>query len=808
MNRGTSVAASLLVAAMIVCAVSGEGGQAQTDVVSRPVTALSPHGAFLNRHCVSCHNAKLKNPAGGLSLDRVDVDNVAENAAVWERALVKLRARSMPPPGPGRPRPDAAAYESIVSYLERSLDRAALQHPNPGRTETFHRLNRVEYRNAVRDLLALDIEVDSLLPTDNASHGFDNVNVAGLSPTLVEQYLSAARKISRLAVGTALRTPDARTVVVPLDRTQDYHVEGLPHGTRGGTMFTHNFPVDGEYAFQLRLSRNRDEQVEGFNQPLEIELMLDGARLQLFTLTPKRPARGEPPPDDQYGGDDTDVDAGLNGRFQVKAGPHTVAAAFLSKPGYPEAARQPFKADFNGRSLAAIFSVSVAGPYAAAGAGDTPSRQRIFTCRPGTPDATCARSVTATLARRAFRRAVTDADVNKLLAYYEQGRSERTSEEGAFEAGIEMVVRAILSSPDFLFRIERDPQNLESGAAYRISDVELASRLSFFLWSSIPDDELLDAAIRGRLRTPAVLERQVRRMLADKRSAALVDNFAEQWLYLRNLNASAPDPTLFPDFDDNLRQAFRRETRLFFESIKSEDRSVLDLLNADYTFVNERLAHHYGLPNVYGTHFRRVPLPVGGPRSGLLGHASILTVTSYANRTSPVQRGKWILENLLGMPPPPPPANVPPLKDDNKGKGGKVLSVRERMVEHRANPVCASCHSVMDPIGLSMENFDATGRWRTTDGDAAVDASGGFIDGSTFEGVDGLKKALMSRPDLFVSALSEKLLTYAVGRGLEHYDAPAVRAIVGTAAADNYRFSSIMLGIVRSVPFQMRKAES
>jgi hypothetical protein len=482
-----------------------------------------------------------------------------------------------------------------------------------------------------------------------------------------------------------------------------------------------------------------------------------------------------------------------------------VAAAFLSKPGYPESPRQPFKADFNGRSLAAVFSVSVAGPYAPGAAGDTPSRRRIFVCRPASSaEAECARTITSGLARRAFRRAVTDGDVQKLLGYYRQGRSEGSS----FEAGVEMVVRAILSSPDFLFRIERDPEKTAGGAVYRISDVELASRLSFFIWSSIPDDELLDLAIRGRLRTASVLDEQVQRMLADKRSVALVDNFAEQWLYLRNLGAVAPDPTLFPDFDDNLRQAFRGETRLLFESIKNENRSVLDLLNANYTFVNERLAHHYGIPNVYGTHFRRVALPTGSPRSGLLGHASILTVTSYANRTSPVQRGKWILENLLAMPPPPPPPNVPPLKDDNKGKGGKVLSVRERMVEHRANPVCASCHSVMDPIGLSMENFDAIGHWRTREGEAAVDASGGFIDGSTFEGADGLKQALLRRPDLFTSALSEKLLTYALGRGLEYYDAPAVRTIVRRTAADQYRFSSLILSIVRSAPFQMRKAES
>jgi hypothetical protein len=643
-----------------------------------------------------------------------------------------------------------------------------------------------------------------MLPTDDASHGFDNVNVSGLSPTLVEQYLSASRKITRLAIGRPPRSADARTVVLPLDYTQDYHVEGLPYGTRGGTMFEHNFPVDGHYEFQIRLSRNRDEQVEGFTEPLNIELALDGERLQLFLLTPNRPARGDGPAQ-QYMTDESNVDAGLRGRFSVKAGPHTVTVAFLKKPGLPEAPRQPFKADYNGRSLAAIFSVSVAGPYDAGAPGSTPSRQRVFICQPSKPaeELSCAKTIIERLARRAYKRQLTDADRTKLLNYYREGRAEG----GTFELGIEMALRAILASPDFLFRIERDPERVAGGSVYQLSDVELASRLALFLWSSIPDDQLLDLAIEGKLRNPRILEQQIRRMLADKRSRALVDNFGEQWLYLRNLAAVAPDPRLFPDFDDNLRQAFRRETSLFFESIKNEDRSVLELLSANYTFVNERLAHHYGIPNVYGMHFRRVALPEGSPRGGLLGQASILTVTSYANRTSPVQRGKWVLENLLGMPPPPPPPNVPPLKE-NKGIGGKVLSVRERMVEHRANPVCASCHSVMDPIGLSVENFDAIGRWRTTEGDAAVDASGGFPDGSTFAGVAGLRKALLDRPELFVMTFTEKLLTYALGRGLEYNDAPAVRAIMRSAGSDNYRFSSLILGIVRSTPFQMRRSES
>jgi hypothetical protein len=788
---------------VVVVALWPGKAESQSPPTLPPSAApVSSHGMFIRQYCVGCHNSRLKTPAGGLALDTANIDNVAEHPDIWEKTVRKLHARAMPPPAPGRKRPNEATYQTVLSYLEGALDRAALQSPNPGRSETFSRLNRAQYRNAIRDLFALEIDVTALLPTDNASHGFDNVNVSGMSPTLVEQYLSASRTIARLAVGRPPRSAEARTVVLPIDLTQDYQVQGLPYGTRGGTIFEHVFPVDGDYLFQIQLSRNRDGQIEGINEPHELELTLDGERLQLFTLKSNRAARGSGA---QYEAVETELDAGLTGRFPVKAGPHTVAAAFLKKPGQPETARQPFKADYNGRSLAAVFSVTVAGPYNPGGAGDTPSRRRVFPCRPTSPSAElpCAKSIIDGLARRAYRRALQAADRTKLLDYYQQGRAEG----GTFEAGVEMALRAILASPDFLFRIERDPEGRPGGSAYQISDTELASRLSFFLWSSIPDDELLDLAVGGKLRNPRTLEQQVRRMLADERSKALVDNFGEQWLYLRNLAAVTPDPKLFPDFDDNLRQAFRRETWLFFESIKNEDRSVLDLVNADYTFVNERLAHHYGIPNVYGMHFRRVAIPKESPRRGILGQASVLTVTSYANRTSPVQRGKWVLENLLGMPPPPPPPNVPPLKE-NKPDGGKPLSVRERMVEHRANPVCASCHAVMDPVGLSVENFDAIGRWRTMEGEAPVDASGGFPDGSTFVGIDGLRQALVTRPELFVSTFTEKLLIYSLGRGVDHHDAPAIRAIMRDAAGDRYRLSSLILGIVRSAPFQMRRAES
>jgi hypothetical protein len=768
-----------------------------------PVAGAAAQRALLNRYCISCHNDKVK--TGGLALDTIDVEHVEDNTAVWEKAVRKLRARAMPPAGPGRPRPDEAGYESLIGYLESSLDRAAAQAPNPGRTDTFHRLNRTEYQNAVRDVLALDIDAKALLPTDDSSHGFDNVNVGGLSPTLLDRYLSAAQKISRLAVGSPVRSPGENTVVLPVDLTQNEQLDGMPFGTRGGTAFRHTFPLTGEYAFEVRLARNRDENLMGLTEAQEMELALDGHQLKLFPITPPRqPARGQgaaSPPTDE-----APADAGMKVRVPVTAGPHTVVVTFIKGPSVlSEAEKQPFKADIdpNNRDRAAVFSISVAGPYGAAEAGDTPSRQRIFICHPARPadEAACAKTILTTLARRAYRRPVTDSDTKELLTFYKEGRADG----GGFEAGIENGVHALLASPQFLFRIERDPP-IAPGKVYRLSDIDLASRLSFFLWSSVPDDELLDVASRGGLKDPAVLEQQVRRMLADPRSEALVTSFAEQWLYLRNLAAFNPDPRLFPDFDDNLREAFRRETELFFENVKNEDRSMLDLLRADYTFLNERLAKHYGIPNVYGSHFRRVTLPAGSPRGGLLGQASILSVTSYANRTSPVQRGKWVLENILGMPPPPPPPNVPPLKDN--GIGGKVLSMRERMVEHRANPVCASCHQLMDPIGLSTENFDAVGHWRErTENGAAVDASGGLPDGRTFDGMAGLKAALLTRPELFVTTTTEKLLTYALGRGLESFDAPAVRQIVRDARAQDYKFSAVVLGIAKSVPFTSRKSE-
>ena len=794
------IAASALTIGMAVS--YGRGGSplaaAAATRAAKPGGPASP-GGIVDRYCLNCHNEI--DFAADLAFDAVDVNNVGTHAGTWEKVVRKLRVRAMPPRTADTPRPTEDEYTALLAYLETRLDAHAAAHPDPGRPETFHRLNRTEYQNAIRDLLGLEIDATSMLPGDNASHGFDNVNVGELSPTLLDQYIAAARKVSRLAVGTPVRTPGAHSVVLPLDLTQNDHVdEALPFGTRGGTTFRHVFPQDGEYLFQIRLTRDRDDRIEGLNEPQQIELTLDGERLQLFSLAAATRQQTESA---AYADKEGDLDAALKGTFRVSAGPHTVAAAFIKKASaLSEAARQPFYADYNGRNQAAIFSIAVAGPFDPAGAGDTPSRRRIFSCRPdgAEKEAACARTIMANLARRAYRRPVTSEEVDDLLAFYTQGRGDGSD----FEHGIELALRALLVSPNFLFRIERDPPGVAPNTVYRLSDLELASRLSFFLWSSIPDEQLLEAAVRGTLKQPQVLERQVRRMLADQRSDALVSNFAGQWLHLRNLSASMPDPRLFPDFDDNLRRAFRRETELFFDSIKKEDRSVLDLLRANYTFLNERLAKHYGIPNVYGSHFRRVTLPGDSPRAGLLGHASILTVTSYGDRTSPVLRGKWILENLLGLTPPPPPPDIPPLKD--KTSGGKVLTVRQRLAAHREDPACAGCHNLMDPIGLSTENFDAVGRWRTREEGHPIDASGGLPDGAGFTGIDGLRSALLARPELFVSTTTEKLLTYATGRGLEAHDASHVRAITRDARATGYRFSSLILGVVNSAPFQMRRA--
>jgi mono/diheme cytochrome c family protein len=777
--------------------------QARPEQAAAPAaqSAQSEEHALLNRYCAGCHNEKSKQ--GNFVLSTLDVAAVGTDAERWELVVRKLRARSMPPVG--RPRPSEAAYDGLIAHLETSLDRVAAANPDPGRTDTFRRLNRTEYQNAIRDLLAVEIDVETLLPSDDSSHGFDNISVGGLSPMLLERYLSSAQKISRLAVGTPVRSAGAETIILPADLTQEDHFDGQPFGTRAGTSVRYTFPADGEYQFELRLTRDRNELIEGLNEPHQMEVTVDGVRLQVFTLTPA-PRNGPVDPVAPQYAPEQAADAHLNFRTRVTGGPHVVQVAFIKRPSsLVETERQPYLASYNSdrtpRTQPALYSVSIAGPFNPSGIGETPSRKRIFSCRPAkaSDEQSCARTILSTLARRAYRRPAADAEVQTLLGFYKQGRAD-----GSFEHGIEMALRAMLTSPAFLFRIEREP---ESGKAYRIDDLDLASRLSFFLWSSIPDDPLLDAAVKGRLKDPAVLEQQVRRMLADARSEALVNNFAAQWLYLRNLENARPDNRLFPDFDDNLRQAFRRETEMLFESVMREDRNVLDLLRADYTFLNQRLAKHYGIPNVYGSHFRRVELGKDSVRGGLLGQGSIMTVTSYANRTSPVLRGKWILENLLGTPVPAPPLNVPPLPENSPG--AKVLTVRERMVQHRANAVCASCHQLMDPVGLSTENFDAIGRYRTqSEAGGPIDASGGLPDGSSFDGAIGLRKAVLNRPDLFVTTLSEKLMTYALGRGLEYYDRPAVREITRRARTDDYRFSSVVLGIVNSTPFRMRRSGS
>lgn len=760
--------------------------------IGTPQEQPASQAASIKRYCAGCHNSKVK--TGGFSLDGLRLESPAEHSQEWEKVVRKLRTRSMPPAG--LPRPDERTYNAVLASLETSLDKSAIASPNPGRTDTFRRLNRTEYRNAIRDLLAVEVDVTSLLPSDESSHGFDNVTVGDLSPTLLERYLSAARKISRLAIGSPSRSPGGDTISLPPDLTQEEHFDQLPLGTRGGTAIRYTFPLDAKYDVQIRLARDRNEHVEGLREPSDVELLLDGERVQLFTVKP--PARGD---------DHSKVDKDLNIRIPVKAGPHVLAVAFPKTASILlETERQPWHAHFNmdrhPRIRPALFSISVNGPYEASGPGDTPSRRRILLCTPGKPseEARCAKQILSTLMRRAYRRPVTEADLQVPLKFYQEARTE-----GGFETGIEMGLSAVLVSPEFLFRVEQDPTGEQPNTAYRISDLELASRLSFFLWSSIPDDELLNAAVAGKLRNPAVLNQQVQRMLGDKRSEALVTNFAEQWLYLRNLASMTPDMRLFPDFDDNLRQAFRRETELLFETILRQDRSVLDLLNANYTFLNERLAKHYGIPNIYGSRFRRVEFGPDSGRGGLLRHGSILTVTSYATRTSPVIRGKWVLDNILGVPPPPPPPDVPALKENVNSS--KSLSIRERMAQHRENPACSGCHQLMDPVGFSLENFDAVGRWRTAEEGKPVDASGALPDGTKFDGVRGLQKALLSRPEMFATTLTEKLLTYALGRGVEHYDAPAIRRIVRDSQTKDFRFSSFIAGIASSTPFQMRRSQ-
>ncbi|MSU65336.1 MAG: DUF1592 domain-containing protein [Opitutus sp.] len=769
------------------------------EVTGAPAKATTPVGSLVSKYCMDCHDSGAKK--GGLSFEALDLGNPLTDSDTWEHVVHKLDHRQMPPLG--ETRPDEATYRGIVSQLVETLDRAATASPNPGRTDTLRRLTRTEYQNAVRDLLGVDIDATTLLPNDEPSFGFDNVAVGNLSPTLLDRYVSAAQKIARLAMGAAGKTPGGDTFRVRPDVTQEEHVEGLPFGTRGGTLIPYSFPQDGTYEIQVRLQRDRNEQVEGLKKPHDIEVLVDRERVALATV--------KPPGSDKNA---ELVDAHLNFRVTVKAGPHDVGVTFPKNPtAILETERQPYLVHFNlhrhPRPSPAVYQVSITGPYAAKGPGDTPSRRLIFgrvspqdaAAAPAAAQEVRAQEIFRPLLRRAYRRPLTDEDLRKPMQFFREG-----SAEGAgFAAGIENALSAVLVSPRFLLRVEHDPAGLAPGTAYRISDLELASRLAFFLWSSLPDDTLLDVAERGKLHEPKVLEQQVRRMLADDRSRSLVTNFASQWLHLRGLEAVTPDLRLYINFDDNVRQALRQETELFFESVLREDRPVTDLVTADYTFLNERLAKHYGIPNIYGSHFRRVSFAgeSNRQRGGLLRHGSILTVTSYATRTSPVIRGKWILDNLLGTPPAPPPADVPAL-DENVIAAS--LSIRERLAEHRKQPACASCHNMMDPVGFSLENFDAIGRWRELEDYKPVDSSGGFWDGSKFNGVEGLEQALLRRPELFAGTVTEKLMIYALGRGVESYDAPAIRQIIRGAQANHYRFSTLILGVVNSVPFQMRKS--
>jgi len=745
---------------------------------------------FVSRFCFDCHSGDQAD--GGLNLESIPGVDVDTAAVTWERVVRKLRSRQMPPAGTDRP--SEPQYNRTLRLLESVLDGTAARQPRPGRTATFRRLTRFEYRNVIRDLLAMEINTAELLPVDPVSHGFDNVTVGELSPVLMQRYLTAAEKIAQLAAGRSEIGPVSRTFRVRPDITQEKHRPGLPIGTRGGTLIRYTFPHAGEYEVQIRLARDRNEEVEGLSRKHQLEVLLDRKRITLFSV--------RPPQNRNH----STVDAHLKVRFPVTAGPHQLGVTFLQESSsLLETKRQPYQTRFNRhrhpRSGPAVFQVSITGTDTGGEPGKTPARNRLFIRTPtGVDDEdTAAREILRTLARRAWRRPETEEALAAALTFYQQGRAD-----GGFDAGIEAGVASILVNPKFLFRIERDPAGAKSGQACRVSDLDLASRLSFFLWSSIPDDELLEVAVRGELSQPGVLQAQTSRMLTDPRSKSLVTNFAGQWLYLRNLDSITPDLRLFPDFDQNLRDAMRTETELLFESVLRENLSVLDLIRTSDTFLNERLAKHYGIPHVYGSRFRRVSLGPDRQRGGLLRHASILTVTSYATRTSPVLRGHWILKNLLGTPPPPPPPNVPALTDQTVAAH---LPIRERLARHRSDPNCSGCHSLIDPVGFSLEHYNATGRWRELAADLPVDASGGLPDGSRFTGVAGLEHALLQRPELFVGTLTEKLLTYALGRGVTEHDAPAVRRILRAAGNDNWRLTTLIHGIVSSVPFQMRTAE-
>jgi hypothetical protein len=761
----------------------------------RPTSNSQATAAGLDRdgviatYCVSCHNERTK--IGGLALDVVARGSVREHAPVWEDVLHKLRAGAMPPPG--MPRPDRAAATALLSELASELDTAPR---DPGRP-LLRRLNRAEYGNVVRDLLAIDVDVRSLLPADDSAFGFDNnADLQATSPSLLERYLVAADKVSALAVGDPATVPAAETYFTRGDQSQNQHQDGLPLGTVGGIGVRYYFPLDGEYQFQVGLIRTNTEGIRGLELPHQLEISVDGERVFLGTVGGEADSGGG-----QVTARSDATDARLRARVKVKAGSRLVSAAWIRKIAEGTNRLRPFLRsnagtyDSTGRPHVKFLTVS--GPFNPTGPGDTPSRRRVFSCRPTTAVAEepCARRILTTLARGGYRRPVRAGDVETLLAFYRDGRKK-----GTFETGIQLALRRLLASPSFVFRVEEDPVNAKPGVTFRISDHELATRLSFLLWSSMPDEALFRLAEQGQLRRPEVLEAQVRRMIADPRADALMQNFAGQWLHVRNLQNSAPNTDEFPDFDNDLRDGLRREIELFFGAVLREDRPVLDLLTADFTFVNERLAKHYDIPYVYGSQFRRVTL-ANDARRGLLGKGSILLATSHADRTAPVLRGKWILENLLGTPPPPPPAAFAL----EPAPGSVPKTMRERMATHRENPACAGCHRLTDPLGFVLENFDGVGAFRAREAGAPVDASGAAPDGTPINGVIELRQALLKHQDAFIYTLTEKLMIYALGRGLEAYDMPVVREIVRDASRQDYRFGSLLTGIVKSVPFQMRR---
>ena len=750
---------------------------------ARAQPATSDRQGLVQDYCVRCHNDRRL--TGGLSLEGVQADDPTAHAEIWEKVLRKLQARSMPPVG--SPRPDEVVYAQVIRALELAIDRAADATPRPGRTASFHRLSRTEYQHAVRDLLDLEVDVGGWLPGDDAAYGFDNNgDVLSMSPVLLDAYLTAASRISRLAVGDMSAGADVSSYRFSKSLLQENQIEGLPFGSRGGGAVRHYFPLIGEYVLKLDLAGPR-------TQSETIEIRLDGVKVGEVASNARPPFGGEA--------------IGTQVRIQVEAGAHTLGVVFLKRmlapegrfPAYfPWANSAVFSTTFGAKTYLHLDGIEITGPFEPTGLGDTPSRRRIFSCRPGgdVQAEVCARSIFERLARRAYRRPATEDDLEVLLSFYRDGRAEG----GSFDDGVRVALSRLLVAPDFLYRAELDPPGVT--VPYRLSDLELASRLSFFLWSSLPDDELLSVAEEGRLSSPAELATQVRRMLADERATALVSDFAAQWLFLRNLRMVSPDQFQFPEWDDDLRAAMARETELFLNHQRRENRPVAELLIADYTFVNERLARHYGLDDIYGTQFRQVELS-NPRRAGLLGHASILTVTSMPNRTSPVLRGKWLLENLLGMPPPAPPPDIPELPENELGDAPR--SIRERLEQHRENPVCASCHATMDPLGFALEPFDAIGRWRTRDDGLPVDARGALVDGTEIDGPHGLREMLVTRQDEIVRTFIEKLMTFALGRGVEYYDMPAVRKILRETADQGHTWESVILGIANSVPFKMRE---